>query len=58
MKEKIEIYDDDLKDLAFDLTILALHSFNFGGECSFEDSQAFRKDAYELIRKELGLELK
>lgn len=58
MKEKIEVYDDDIKDLAFDLTILALHSFNFGGECSFEDAQAFRKDAFELIKNELVLELK
>ena len=49
--------DDKIKDLAFDLTLLALQSFNFGGECTFEDAQAFRKSAYDLIKVEFGLEL-
>lgn len=49
--------DDKIKDLSFDLTILALQSFNFGGECSFEDVQAFRNSAYEFLKIELGLEL-
>lgn len=47
--------DDKIKDLSFDLTLLALQSFKFGGECSFEDAQAFRKSVYDLIKAELGL---
>lgn len=56
MEKEVCVYDYQINNLAFELTLLALNSFDFGGKCSVEDARAFRESAYYLIKSQLGLD--